>query len=103
MPRYVHPPMPKSPELQQAEQDAAEMLYAYFRRDYGVQARVSRDTGLNAAALSNMGKGRYPISLEHAMLIETASNGELQAEKLCPSGAAVLGSFLRTRFPHLAA
>jgi DNA-binding transcriptional regulator YdaS (Cro superfamily) len=103
MPRYITPPPPKSQELQQAEQDAAKALAAYFRRDFGIQAQMARDTGLGAAVLSKMSKMRGPISMEQAILMDLASNGELAAEMLCPSRAKVISQFLLTRAAKLGA
>lgn len=97
MPRHITPPSPKSPELLQAEQDAAKALAAYFRRDFGIQAQMARETGLGAAALSKMSKLRGPISMEQAILMDLASNGELSAEMLCPARADVIGRFLLSR------
>lgn len=93
MPNYRNLPPAKKPELQQAEQAAAEALHNYFYRGLGVQARMARATGINPSALSKMGYGG-PISLEQAMLIEVASNGELSAAMLCPSRAELIEKFL---------
>lgn len=97
MPRLINPHPPKSPELLQAEHEAAEALRNYFYRGLGVQAKMARDTGLNPAVLSKMGKGKGPISIEQAMLIEAASNGELLAEKLCPSRAELIQQVFQAR------
>lgn len=98
MQRYIHPSAPKSDEILQAEKAAAEALNAYFDSGYGVQAMMVRDTGIPAPVLTKMRKpGNYPISLEHAMLMEMASNGELTAELLCPARAELLARFLNTR------
>lgn len=91
------PMLPKSDELLQAEQDAANALDAYFHSGYGLQAMISRETGLAPPILSRMAKGRQPIPLEQAILIELASNGELRVETLCPSCAPLLVQFMLAR------
>lgn len=97
MPRYITPPPPKSPELIEAEEAAAYALSAYFSRGFGVQAKLSRDTGIEPSTLSKMGKGTGPISLEQAILIDVATDGELRAEFLCPSRADLLARFVLHR------
>jgi DNA-binding transcriptional regulator YdaS (Cro superfamily) len=97
MTRYIHPGAEKSPDTLQAEQEAAEALTVYFERGLGHQAMLVRATGIPAPVLCKMGKGRYPVSLEQAMLIDLASNGELKAEQLCPSRAALLATFMLQR------
>lgn len=97
MPRYKKPVPPKPDELVQAEQAAVEALAAYFNRDRGLQAQMSRDTGMTPTTLSKMGKGENPISLEQAFLIEAASGGELRAEMLCPSRKELICSWVQAR------
>lgn len=96
MPRIVNPRPIKPAALVQAEQHASEALYNYFRGGHGVQARISRETGIEAPALSKMGKGA-PISFEHAILLDVATGSQLRAEMLCPSRADLLSRFMLTR------
>lgn len=101
MPRYITPKPPKPAELVKAEEEACAALREFFSRDLGLQAQMARDTGVSPAILSRMGKGRQCISIEHAMLIELASRGELRAEQLCPARADILGRFLLQRAASL--
>jgi DNA-binding transcriptional regulator YdaS (Cro superfamily) len=96
MARLVTPQSEKPADLVQAEQAANAALRTYFRRDVGVQASVARATGIKPPVLSRMSnQPGYPISLEQAILIEVATNGELQAPALCPSRATLLAQFMR--------
>lgn len=93
MPRQPAQHADKPAELIQAEREGQEALRLFFRRDIGVQAAIARTTGIHAPVLSRMGSGRSPISVEHAMLISVATNGELTASKLCPSRADLLDQY----------
>lgn len=96
MPRYIVPPE-KTPELQAAEAAGANALAAYFQSGFGVQAQLSRDTGIAPPALSRMSKGTNTIMITSALLIEVATKGALPAELLCPSKADLLSRFMLTR------
>lgn len=97
MPRYINPAPPKPPELIEAERAAQEALRRYFRRELGMQALMARETGIQAPALSRMAKKGDTITLEHALRIEVATDGELRAEQLCPSRCELLSQFLQLR------
>jgi hypothetical protein len=82
------------------EQIGKTALYRYFREYHGCQAKMSRDTGIHVGVLSKMASyPEYVITLDAAMMIEVATNGELRADVLCPSRADTLAQFLviRTR------
>lgn len=88
-----------TPELQAAEVAGKEALRAWFRAGVGRQIETARRTGIAAGNLSRMASDPVgtPIGLEHAVLIEVASEGGLRAEVLCPSRADVLGRLLALR------
>lgn len=99
MPRYINPPVPKTPHLVEAEKSAQDTLRRYFRRELGTQAAISRQTGIAPPLLSRMSKNGAHITLEYALRIELATGGELRAEWLCPSRAELLDQFLKLRCP----
>ena len=87
----------KSPELIEQEEAGRALLNAYCRAKQGNQAKLSRKTDMLPAALSNMSNGKSDINIEAALRIDVATEGELPAEKLCPSRADLLGQFLKMR------
>lgn len=90
-------PLPeKSVELMQAERAGQLELLAYCRAGVprsGVQAVLSKETALIPAIISRLANGVTLIQLDHAIKLEVATQGELQAEILCPSQAAVILKF----------
>jgi DNA-binding transcriptional regulator YdaS (Cro superfamily) len=93
MPRKSTPPEEKAPELVEAERRGYEALRRYVRREMGVQAALSRETGIAQPVLTRMSQGRNPISVEQAMRLAVATKGELPAPMLCPSGAELLAKY----------
>jgi DNA-binding transcriptional regulator YdaS (Cro superfamily) len=92
--RPLNPPQ-KPQSLLVAEQEARDMLQAYFGKHMGVQVELARKTGLFPSQLSRMARlENHPISIEAAMRIEVGSNGELPAKKLCPAGADLIAQFV---------
>lgn len=97
MPRNRIKTEEKAPELVAAEAQASAMLRQYLRSLVGRNAAIARATGIYAPSLSRMGTGKHPITLDSAVLLEVASEGELRAELLCPSRADLIGKFLALR------
>lgn len=81
-----------------AEQAGKHTLYRYFREFHGCQAQLARATGIHTAVLSKMASlPEYVITLDAAMLMEVATDGELRAEVLCPSRAELIERFVALR------
>ena len=98
MARYKKPTEPKSDALIEAETAAREALRSFFRKDFGKQAELARTSGIPASNLCRMSTSdTYPVSLETALKIEIATQGELTTELLCPSGAELLQKLFLTR------
>lgn len=98
MPKYKMPVGGRSPALVKAEEAGQKALLSYFRSDFGLQAKVSRATGIVQVVLSRMANhADYPIAMEAAIKIEVATEGALKAETLCPSCADVLQKFVAAR------
>jgi DNA-binding transcriptional regulator YdaS (Cro superfamily) len=101
MPRYITPVPPKPESLLRAEAEASTALREFFSTDFGIQAKLARDTGIAPATLCKISKNQQAPSIEQAMLIEIASQGTLRVEQLCPARADVLSRFLLQRAASL--
>lgn len=88
-------PQPKPQSLLIAEQEARDLLDGYFKKNLGNQAELARKSGLFTSQLSRWARlTHHTISVEAAMRIEVATNGELPAKKLCPAGAELIAQFV---------
>lgn len=87
----------KPAELLAAEHEGQEMLLEFFRGGFRRLRDLHERTGVAEATLSRMARNKHPISMEVAILIEVATEGELPAEKLCPSMAGVMAQFRANR------
>lgn len=84
-----------TPEQLAAEQAGKAALYNYCRGGIGRQKELAEETGILASILSRLALDpNKPINLEHAVLIDVATNGELPAEVLCPARADVLAKLI---------
>lgn len=98
MTRFAKVTPTKDVAMQRAEKKAQTMLYQYLRQRHGIQREVSKKSGIVAPMLSRLANREgQVIALEAAMRIEVATNGDLKAEQLCPSGADILKQFLELR------
>lgn len=91
------PQLDKDPALAEKEREGQELLHRYTRARSGVQAELIRKTGMFPAVMSRMSNFKAPITLEAAIMLEVATDGELQAEKLCPGRAQLIASFRAPR------
>jgi hypothetical protein len=89
--------MARTPELAQAEREGQELLHKYCRAQVRNQKRLAESTGLLASVISRLSNFDGRISLEAAILFDLATDGELAAEKLCPSRAGLLDEFIKSR------
>lgn len=86
-----------------AEQEGKRALHRYVREFHGRQAQLSRATGLHTVVLSKMAnQPEYIITLDAAMMMEVATEGELRADVLCPSRAELMEQFVALRSRELA-
>ena len=90
-------PVEKDPALLEAEAEGCAVLRKYLKAEMGRQAALARVTGICPPSLTNMSKGGQIIGLDHAVVLEVATAGELRAEVLCPSRAKMLADFLALR------
>lgn len=84
----------KTPALEKKEAAGAAALHTYLRATQGRQAAISRASGIPAPSLSRMSNRRAPISLEAAIALTVATDGELKADVLCPSQRELLAHFV---------
>lgn len=73
-------------------------MRAYLDRTRGNYTRMARDTGISLAVISKMvNRPDYIITLDAALMMELATDGELTVDVLCPSRAELVSDvfFLR--------
>lgn len=88
----------KTPEITAMEAAGKALLRDYCQAKRGRALQLAAASGLAAPHLSRMMNiESTAISLEAAMLIDTATSGELPAEALCPSRAQLLENFVTSR------
>lgn len=88
----------KSHKQTEADMAGKEALRAYLDRERGNYVRMARDTGISIAVISKMvNRPTYIITLDAALLMELATQGELTVDVLCPSRAELVSDifFLR--------
>lgn len=81
-----------------AELNGKLALKCYVDQKWGTQRRLADATGIDVATLSKMvNRPEYVITLDAAMRIELATEGELTTEVLCPSRAELFTDILFMR------
>lgn len=86
-----------TPEQRELQKQGQKALRTYFQGAIGRQKIIAESIGIYASMLSRMSCGHTAISLEVAIALDVATNGELRAEVLCPIQADVLQRFIRQR------
>lgn len=89
MPKY-RDMLVKIDTMMDKEERGRRALAEYCWKWRGRALSLSRLSGIHPTAICKMCKGPYPISLEAAVALEVATEGELKATALCPSRAQLL-------------
>jgi hypothetical protein len=88
----------KTEDMLAAESAGKDLLLAYYKGGYRRLRDLHERTGMHEAFLSRMARDkRTPISMESAIKIELATDGELPAGLLCPSCADLVAQFVALR------